>query len=338
MSRSLEQFHRDVISGADQGARGKITRFSLLLAEPFYTSVVAARNECYDRGIFHSQRIARPVVSIGNITTGGTGKTPVTRWLVEKFLAVGLHPAVLTRGYKGGDEQKLLQSQLPGVPIHANPSRIDGAQTVLNSEKVDLFILDDGFQHRKVHREFDLVLIDASNPFGFGHVLPRGLLREPLDGLSRAHAFLITHTELDCPLEIEHTLRRLNPEAPIYCCRHIPTGLHDLSGQKVLVFCGIGNPSSFFKQVESIGAAIVNSRFFDDHHRYSVEDLTILGNRARMAGADVLVTTEKDWVKLAELVSQVSDLPPIVRAQLTIQFENDDERRLFERIEEAVKL
>jgi tetraacyldisaccharide 4'-kinase len=276
------------------------------------------------------------VVSIGNITTGGTGKTPVTRWLAEKLIAAGLRPAVLLRGYKGGDEQKLLQSQLPSIPVHANPSRIDGAQEVLKTEKIDLFILDDGFQHRKIHRDFDLVLIDASNPFGFGHVLPRGLLREPMDGLSRAHAFLITHAELGCLPEIEQTLRRFNPDAPIYRSRHVATGLQDLSGQKVLVFCGIGNPSSFLKQIESTGATIVNSRAFNDHHQYSAEDLTNLRNRARMAGAEALVTTEKDWVKLADIVDQVGDLPPIVRAQLTIQFENDDEQKLFERIRDAI--
>src|SRR5262249_19764720 len=163
---SFQQYHRDVIRGDEKGAGATMLRWSLLFIEPFYTSVVAARNECYERRFFHSQRVPRPVISVGNITTGGTGKTPVTRWLTEKLIAAGLRPAILMRGYKGGDEQKLLQEQLPQTIVEANPSRIQGAQRVLSSNPVDVFVLDDGFQHRKLHRDFDLVLIDASNPFG----------------------------------------------------------------------------------------------------------------------------------------------------------------------------
>jgi tetraacyldisaccharide 4'-kinase len=341
MSRTLEQYHRDVIGG-ERGVSASLLRGSLRAVEPFYALVTRARNAMFDRGLRFAVRVGRPVVSVGNITTGGTGKTPVVRWLVERLRHVGQHPAILLRGYRGGDEQRMLQSQLPETVIEANPSRVEGARRVLDLHpEVSVFVLDDGFQHRQIHRDLDLVLIDAANPFGFDHVLPRGLLREPLGGLARANAFLITHCEAveHAKLgEIESTLRRFNPNAPIFKSEHAQIGFEgpDVTNRKVFAFCGIGNPAAFDRQLDASGFTRVGSHWFGDHHAYTVGDLTMLRDKARQSGAGLLVTTEKDWVKLSGLVATLPDLPPIARAKLAIKFLGDDETGLYDRIIQTI--
>jgi tetraacyldisaccharide 4'-kinase len=200
-----------------------------------------------------------------------------------------------------------------------------------------VFVLDDGFQHRRIHRDFDLVLIDATNPFGFDHVLPRGLLREPLGGLARASAFLVTHAEVAAPdrlAEIGRTLHQYNPSARIFHCEHRHAGFDgaDPVGRKAYAFCGIGNPAAFDRQLDASGVMRVGSHWFSDHHFYSPRDLSMLRERARQSGAEILVTTEKDWVKLSAIVGRVSELPPIARAQLAIRFRDNDEGELFEQI------
>src|SRR5205814_1694442 len=188
------------------------------------------RNSSYSRGILRSARAARPVISVGNITTGGTGKTPVVRWLASRLRDQGKHVAILLRGYKsagaaGSDERELLDRLLNAstsdnpVIVHANPDRVAGAaETLQKHPDVDVFVLDDGFQHRRLQRDFDLVLIDATNPFGFGHVLPRGLLREPLGGLGRASALLITRCDQvahEALGQVEQKLKWFAPAAPV---------------------------------------------------------------------------------------------------------------------------
>jgi tetraacyldisaccharide 4'-kinase len=296
----------------------------------------------FERGLRAVVRVGRPVVSVGNITTGGTGKTPVVGWLVEKLIAAALRPAILLRGYKGGDEQRMLIAQLPGALVEPDPNRVDAARRVIREHPdVDVFVLDDGFQHRRIHRDFDVVLIDATNPFGFDHVLPRGLLREPLDGLARASAFLVTHAHQAAPdrlAEIERTLHQYNPGASVFRCEHQHAGFDGANpmGRKVFAFCGIGNPAAFDGQLDSSGLQRVASHWFDDHYLYSEADLSMLRDLARRSGAEVLVTTEKDWVKLSVLVERVPDLPPIARARLTIRFVDDAESRLFERVIQAI--
>jgi tetraacyldisaccharide 4'-kinase len=346
MKRSFEQVHREVISGRDRSSGASLFRAALRAAEPIYSGIVSARNQMFDIGMRSSQRAARPVISVGNLTTGGTGKTPVVRWLAERLLAAGHHPAILLRGYKGGDEHFMLRQQLPDIIVEANPSRVAGAASVVQSHPdVTVFLLDDGFQHRMIRRDFDLVLIDESNPFGFNHVLPRGLLREPMAGLSRAHALLLTHVEQAEDFTIEPTLRKFNPTAPIYRSRHVHAGFVDrdgqiepataLAGRKVMTFCGIGNPAGFDRQVAGSGAAHVGSHWFSDHHNYVAADLAMLRRRAAELGAELLITTEKDWVKLKAFDSTAE--PPVWRAQLAIEFHPGDEMRLIAQITRAIE-
>src|ERR1700722_16404745 len=201
MDLPSHELAQEILSGSDGSLRGRVVRGLTAIAEPAYAAAMAGRNLAYSRGWFSSRRLPSATISVGNITTGGTGKTPVVRWLAGRLREAGKYPAVLLRGYRattGGvsDEQQLLARGLTdAIPVIANPDRFAGAEQALgHNGKIDAFVLDDGFQHRKVKRDFDLVLINATEPFGFGHVLPRGLLREPMAGLRRADALLITRS------------------------------------------------------------------------------------------------------------------------------------------------
>jgi tetraacyldisaccharide 4'-kinase len=357
----VEQLVRQVMSGQQRGLGAGLLRMAMRIVEPIYAAVVASRNQGYTTGIIPSKRAGRPVVSVGNITTGGTGKTPAVRWLAQRLRERGLHPAILLRGYKSqagapGDEQELLDELLnppdatPRVVVHANPDRIAGAEAVLREHPdVDVFILDDGFQHRRLTRDFDLVLIDATNPFGYDHVLPRGLLREPLRGLARASAFLLTRVDQALPgttEECDRAIRRYAPGARIYRCRHahaavvceedgrtVSLPISRLRGKRVFAFCGIGNPEAFQRQLAASGATLLGHRAFGDHQHYSAKDVAELDRAARSAGAEALVTTEKDWVKLARLNG---DTVPVWRVRLEVQFLDDDEQHLLEQIVQSI--
>jgi len=335
------------MSGEARGPGPALLRGLLGMAEPVYTWAIGVRNRRFDRGV-GVHRLPRPVISVGNITAGGTGKTPVVQWLCQSLRTAGMRPAVLMRGYKsrgagGGDEQLLLNQQLnegaatasPPIVIHADPDRVRGGQAVLREHpETDVLVLDDGFQHRRLARDFDLVLIDAANPFGYGHVHPRGLLREPIDGLKRADAILITRSN-----EGEATIT-----GEVYRCDHLHTGfrsgdrvlpLDALIGRRYFSFCGIGNPESFGRQLGSLGGVCVGQRWFGDHHAYRESELAELKRAARAAGAEVLLTTEKDWVKIAPLAASAGE-PEIWRVELAIRFRGDDEQSLLQRIKDRI--
>jgi len=347
--RTLEQYHEALISGRAHGLGAAAARGALSLAEPVYAWASTARNVLYDTGIFRAHNAGRPVVSVGNITTGGTGKTPVVSWLAQRFQRCGLRPAILMRGYRatasGSDEQRLLQRELPGIVVYADPDRVRGAARVLQDDpKTAVFILDDGFQHRRIKRDFDLVLIDATNPFGFGHVLPRGLRREPLAALQRADAFLLTRVNIsaECsPQATESVLRRYNPTAPIFHCEHHHIGLSNSDGQtipieqllkrKVFTFCGLGNPAAFEIQIFQSGARSVGSARFGDHHDYSADDIANVRRDAQSAGAELVITSSKDFIKLKEYQRD-----GIWQVEMELRFQLGDEDRLVELIDRHV--
>lgn len=362
MNFSWKQYGRQVISGDQRGMAAGLVRSSLAIVEPFYAAAMRGRNVLYHHSILRVHQLPRPVVSVGNITTGGTGKTPVVRWLTEHLVDRGLQPAILLRGYgaqagAAGDEQLMLDHLLNdagrrAIPIHALPNRLIAAQAALREDaEIDVFILDDGFQHRRVRRDFDLVLIDASNPFGYGHVLPRGLMREPISGLSRADAIVITHADavakekLD---QLERQIRRYHFSAILYRANHVLAGLRaspasesdgsldDLRKRRLFAFCGIGNPQGFQAQLQSIGGKIAGYQWFVDHHDYSEKDIIDLKHKALAGGAEMMVTTEKDWVKIRNFPAAVNSEPPIARVGLRIEFWNDDETRLLEQIHRKI--
>src|SRR4051794_19424360 len=192
MNADTEQFVKRVMSDEARGVGASTLRSILRCFEPFYALAMRINNGLYDRGIKKVHRLERPVISVGNITTGGTGKTPAVQWIARRLLTAGHRPASLLRGYTVGnatksDEATLLEQSLR-IPVRANPDRVSaGRELIAQPPEVDVTPRDEASQPRRVHRDLDLVLIDATTPFGYGHVLPRGMLREPLSGLRRAH-------------------------------------------------------------------------------------------------------------------------------------------------------
>ena len=346
-----------MISGEARGLRAGLMRLTLGAVSPVYSLVMRGRNLKFDRGI-GVRRLPRPVVSVGNITTGGTGKTPVVRWLCERLRGLGERPGVLMRGYKSGpgergDEQLMLEGLLnregvAPIVIHAEADRCAGGATVLRDDpSVSVLVMDDGFQHRRLGRDFDLVLVDGCEPLGFGRVLPRGLLREPTCGLKRADAILITRANEAVDVErAVQTVRRFNSRAPIFRCSHIHVGLRsangaklaleDLAAKRFFAFAGIGNPEGFAAQLKRTAGEWVGGEWFEDHRRYTREDLKQVMGKAQNAAAQVVVTTEKDWVKIAPLLDSQVEIP-IWRLEMALKFEGDDEAKLLESIKPVLK-
>ena len=365
MRPDIERYILDVMSGTRRGVTAGSLRLALSALEPFYASTLLARNAFYRAGLKSTVMLDRPVISIGNLTTGGTGKTPMVRWLAGQLRAGGKQVAVLSRGYKSapgqpGDEQIMLDHLLngPGVDrviLRANPDRVVAAQEVLReTPQTDLFLLDDGFQHRRVARNLDIVLLSAVNPFGYGHVLPRGLLREPISGLRRAGAVVITHADQvneSAIMDIERRIRRSHGEAAIYRAVHRQTGLRtasapaflapdraieDLKHRKFFAFSGIGNPHVLHTQLQALGSSYVGNRWFADHHLYTENDCIALRQAAARHGAELLVTTEKDWVKINPLASTIHGYE-IWRMDIEMCFLDHGEERLLRQVHAALK-
>jgi tetraacyldisaccharide 4'-kinase len=357
----------DILAGRRRGMVTAAVRGLLAGAAVPYACVTLLRRWAYRRGIVPSRRAGVPVVSVGNITVGGTGKTPMAAWVAGQLLRIGRRPAVVLRGYKakGGrsDEAELLKELLAGgagragagsgveqrqqeqwsVPVIVDADRMRGAEQAVG-QGADVIVLDDGFQHLRLRRDLDIVLIDGTNPFGFGHVLPRGLLREPLSALKCADAIVITRSEAVAPAAIDalrQKLAALAPRASIHAAVHAPTRIIDqtgaelplrsLPGRKVFAFCGIGNPGSFFAALERLGAVRASERAFDDHVRYGPAEIIAIARAAEQCGAEVLVTTQKDRVKLLPSAFHEPLWTLAVELQLT-----SGRHELVERIREAL--
>lgn len=297
----------------------------LRLPAAVFGAVAAARGALYDRGLLPAARVDLPVVCVGNLTAGGTGKTPAVVWVARRLQARGLRPGVLSRGYKRGaeelgDEGRLLATLLPGVPHVADPDRVAGA-TELSTLGVDVIVLDDGFQHRRLARDLDLVLIDATRPWGLPAppgggapvraLLPRGLLREAPRGLRRAGAVILTRVDQVEPSVVdalEAEVERIAPGLAVCRAVHAPRELvrlgaeerapfEDLAGTEVDLVSGIGNPRAFEDLVVAAGARVREHRCFPDHHGYTAGDLEGLG-APNSEGRTMVLTTSKDAVKL----------------------------------------
>jgi len=287
------------------------------LAGP-YGLIMAGRNRLHDHGLLPRHRAPLPVISVGNITAGGTGKTPLVAWICRQLASVGRRPAIVSRGYAArpgetSDEAAELAILLPGVPHIANRDRGSAARAAARMG-ADIVVLDDGFQHRRLHRDLDLVAIDASDPFGCGHLLPRGLLRESVGGLIRADAIVLTRATSIAPAAREEIraavtrARRGSPPRVWLETEHRPVAvrsssgtrepLETIRGQPVAAFCGIGNPAAFRRTLVDIGIDLVGFRSFADHHAYTAADLDEVARWAEALGATMLLTTLKDLVRI----------------------------------------
>ena len=291
-----------------------------------YGLTMAARNAAYDRGRLRAHRLAVPVICVGNLSVGGTGKTPMVIWLCRYLERLGRRPGILSRGYKAqgedNDETRLLREALPETPVVVDADRVRGGRRAMEKAGCDVLVLDDGFQHRRLARDLDIVLVDATRPFTMDVVLPAGRLRERPTGLRRAGAVVLTRTDLageTATTVLEAAVRNLTPRAVVAWSRHEPAALLGaygeeypldwLKGRAVLAFCGLGNPQAFVGTLEGLGVQVVGRRDFPDHHHYSPGDLAALTEQASRQGAQGLVTTEKDWVKLRDLAGATEAAP-----------------------------
>jgi len=321
---------RKLISGRKKGLTASFLRCLLGFASIFYLLAVKLRNFLYNKGLLKIHRVNAPVISIGNITTGGTGKTPLVIWLANMLSRMDLKCFVLTRGYKQGkgdkvqgtstDEPAIISQSCPQGEVIVNPDRFAAASKVLSENKSAIenrfskvaFVMDDGFQHRQLSRDLDILTIDATCPFGFGKLLPAGLLREPLNAVKRADAIVLTRTDLVSKSElaqIEEKIKALaaNPDILIAKSNHFPVcaktsdeteiGLDEIGNKKVFAFCGIGNPESFFDTIKICGCKLVGTKIYDDHHKYSKGDIAEIYDYAAQLNADLILTTQKDFTK-----------------------------------------
>jgi len=292
-----------------------------------YRGGVAARNRLYDLGLLRQAKLPCPVISVGNLTVGGTGKTPTVVLLANLLREKGRRPAVLSRGYGGragapvsivsdenrvlmewgeaGDEPVLIARAVPGVPVLTGAERRLTGRAAVERFNADILILDDAFQHRQLFRDLDIVLVNAALPFGNGRLLPRGPLREPKASLRRAHLIIRTGAEGDPVEPLEEAAAGL----PFFRGIHRPQGIVEgrtgrllpaasLQGEKVCAFAGIGQPEIFRRSLIALGAKVVSFRTFPDHYPYIRSDIDALRRLAAETGADRIITTEKDGVRL----------------------------------------
>ena len=300
--------------------------FEVLLrgASFLYCLAILLRNRCYDLGLLRQEKLPCKVISVGNLTVGGTGKTPLVIYLADLLRKKGFHPAVLSRGYKGktkapinivsdgnrifmkpedcGDEPFLIAKSLNGVPVLTGPKRVLTGRVAMEQFDADLLILDDAFQHRQLARDVDIVLLNAGRPFGNGFLLPAGPLREPASNLKRADVIVRTGAdkEIAAVSSSKPEYRALHQAVAIVngaTGRNYP--LENLLGRRVCAFAGIASPEAFRQTLSEAGALVVAFLSFPDHHAYSREDIREIQRRATEEKVDMILTTEKDGVKLS---------------------------------------
>jgi tetraacyldisaccharide 4'-kinase len=310
-----------------------------LIAEPFYRAAVAWRNRAFDasRGV---TRLSVPVFSVGNLSVGGSGKTPMVMRIVEWLRAAGHRPAIAMRGYRAvpgrmSDEEAEYRNRFLDVPIVAQPDRLAGLKPILDAGQADCVVLDDGFQHRYIARDLDIVLVDATRSPFEDRCLPAGWLREPVESLERAGIVVLTHAEAVTESEISNLksqISNLISPTPVFTARHVWTSLRIagapdapiewLRGRPVIVACGIGNPAAFIAAVRSAGAIMPGAVERRDHHEWNRADIEEVRGRLGRSPEAWVVTTEKDWVKLNRL--DLTGLP-IARPVLSIDLGSEQE-------------
>lgn len=333
-----------------------------LLMKPFlfaisivYGGLVKLREALYKKGVLQSKRLPCPVVSIGNITVGGTGKTPMTLYVAELIRRFGYKVAIVSRGYKGkaektggivcdgrmicmepdqaGDEPFMMAKRLRSVPVIVGKDRFKAGMLAVKEFNPDVVLLDDGFQHLRLYRDIDLVLLDFSSPFGNGNLLPRGILREPTSSLSRADALILTRSDSasgSIKAKLLDRLMYLSQKRSVYITFHAPYIYKvvkavgdiehiDLSksrnwdseiikGRNVFAFSGIARNEDFIHTVESFGCDVSGFAGFPDHHKYSDEDINKILRSAKDEGAEIVCTTEKDYARMGHSRSWPIDL------------------------------
>ncbi|HEV2904514.1 MAG TPA: tetraacyldisaccharide 4'-kinase [Pyrinomonadaceae bacterium] len=330
-----------------------------------YGAAVKIRSALYRNGILKIQSVSVPVISVGNITTGGTGKTPLVEWIAGQLAARGHRVCVLTRGYRranpservvvsdgeqivadthqSGDEAMMLARSLVGkASVVCDADRVAGANWAIENLNPDALILDDGFQHVRIGRDLDIVTIDATNPWGDGRLLPAGVLRERVNSLGRADCIIVTRTRGAVDTGVQERIRQAT-DAPTFRSTTVVRRIRELDSlenaidketlrkQPIAAFCGIGNPNAFFQQLRDEGFELRLTEAFRDHHKYCQTEIDRLSREAADAGAQALITTAKDAVKLT---SMRFGLPCYV-VEIEMQLEEAD--RLLALVDQAIE-
>ncbi len=353
-----------VINGKENDFKAKIVVVILNVLATIYNGLLKLRALAYKVGLKKSQDLCSPVISIGNITVGGTGKTPLVKFLATEFKQRDLETAILTSGYKSeaeddlivvsdgkkilvdveqaGDEAYLLARNLEEVPVISGRQRSLTGDYACRKYKPDFIILDDGFQHWQLNRDYDIVVIDGTNPFSNGRLLPSGLLREPVSSLKRANAFVITKADQITGkklAKIKQEIRAYNSDAVIITTKHSPGYLREIGSSKqekielkdkrIVAVSGIGNPESFTETLTSLEAEVVEHFKFPDHYQYDTEDIMEIYATATTEDVDMIITTEKDAVSI-----ETADFSEIIKGDLPfkvlgIEIEIIDSRAKF---------
>lgn len=340
--RLNQESYLKLISGRKSGLSAAILRFLFGVPAVFYSTAIGLRTLLYSKGLLKTHRAGAKVISIGNITVGGTGKTPLVIWLCNLLQQKNVRCAILTRGYRTTqdrqDEPAILSESCPQAKVIVNPDRVAGAAEAVDKFGAQVLIMDDGFQHLRLARDLDIVTLDATRPFGYGRLLPAGLLREPITALARADAVVITRcdqvkeTEL---AELEQKLQQINSNMIIARSIHAPIcakstknkeiNLESLKNKKVLVFCGIGNPQAFLNTIDALGCNVVDCRVYNDHHFYNFDDVANIYEQATRSRVELILTTQKDWTKIVRL-NVLREEMPIAYLAIELKFISGEDK------------
>ena len=322
----LKEYYLSILSGQQRGFIAALIKSTLSILTYPYSAVLNTRNILYKNGVVKSTRLPVKVISIGNITTGGTGKTPLVEFMARYLLEKNRKVAILSRGYGGNnplqenndnvnDECLILRENLQDVPVLAGKDRVSNGEKAIREFGVDCLLLDDGFQHFRIKRDLDIVVIDSLNPFGGENLIPRGSLREPLKNLGRADLFIISHCNQSKKQNIKSIytkLNHINIDTPVCESVHSPVHIENitdgsilepewLKGKKVYGLSAIGNPESFASTLKELGADLIKHRKFHDHHNYNREEIDVIVSEAKTLGAGAIVVTQKDIVKIRKM-------------------------------------
>ena len=338
-SRDLTLKIYAILTGRSTGIIPSVLQMALMPLSWIYGLTVMARNYFYDRGILTSRNLDCGVISVGNIVAGGTGKTPIVIWLAKHFRNSGYRVAIILRGYKreakseigivsdgtkillssaeSGDEAFMTALELPAIPVLVSNNRYKAGTEAIRKWDTQVIILDDGFQHQKLKRDLDIVVIDSQRPFGNGQMLPAGILREPKRALQRVDLLLLTHTNFVSNLsDTRSKIETIAGQKTIFESQYHPTKLYklddsqhlpfeSLKNQKILLVCGIGNPETFVRSIEKYHPSYIELMVFPDHHQYKEKDILRIQRQARIMKADIIVTTQKDEQKLLLYADQL---------------------------------
>ncbi len=313
------------------GRASPLVRVGLSAAAAVFHVALASRSASYRIGLLSTRGLPVPVISVGNVTVGGSGKTPLAEVVVLALRDMGARPALISRGYgrrtrgvrivadsggirlgarDGGDEPVLLAERLPGVPVVVGESRYDAGAVAVGTCGAGSLVLDDGFQHRTLRKDLEIVVVSGLDPWGNGRLFPRGSLREPLSALRRAGLVVVTNPPTSTAVsDIARGLRKTGSAATVISGAYHPTSLRRgdhgpaegpeaLAGRKVLALAGLAAPKGFVTTAARLGAEVVELAEFPDHYWYTTSDLARVAARARETGAEAVLTTEKDWVRL----------------------------------------